>query len=435
LEALVSDVARPLPALAARVADVARQIASARVLLGAGRYEQAVSVAAAAVAMARPLGYDPVLAEALLVQGNARMRLAGRQDAVPLLLEATHLAISSRMDAVAVEAWARRAWAEGTSSEPAHALDGFDVVERLATRGHPASFAHALLLNNAGSVELSAGSRDRARGYLERALIEARAVTGPEALELIGIRENLAFVTDDHAQADQLLVRAAADLGEQLGAGHPDALDPQWMRGYVSIEDLGRVVEVLTPVCRAYDDHLALADRSAECWTEVGFVEEDLGHRALAVAALRRAVRTEDERSEARPYLALLQDGPRPATAMFGAALAALPARAGAPWWERLSRAKLTLGLGRARRAGGDLRGAREAFAEAIADLEPIVTAQRSLSDDRRLGRARVELALTLATMGLDSRASRQAAAAAAGWLTRVGGARAEIDRLASGGH
>src|SRR5262249_30180205 len=152
--------------------------------------------AGATVAAARALAYRPLLAEALLVDGHATM-MQKRHDAVPLLAEASTVALASGADALAIEAWARRASAVGTDIDPRMALDGRDLVEALATRVPSARFARALLYNNIGQVELASEQPARAQSAFERALTEARGVTGPGAIELMNVRTNLALVLDN----------------------------------------------------------------------------------------------------------------------------------------------------------------------------------------------------------------------------------------------
>ena len=96
-----------------------------------------------------------------------------------------------------------------------------------------------------------------------------------------------------------------------------------------------------------------------------------------------------------------------------------------------MSRAYLTLGLGRALREMGDLRRARKALERSIADLKPIVHEHPATSHARRLGRARVELAFTLFAMDANSAERTAVTEAAAAWLRRVGGSSLEISRLA----
>jgi tetratricopeptide (TPR) repeat protein len=430
LDALVSEVAPPPPTLAAPISELRRQITQAGIQVGAGRYEQAVAEARTAVANARKLDHEPVLAEALLVQGHAQMNLADREAAVPILAEATRVAMSSHADALAVEAWARRAFAQGTETDPDGALAGSDLIEPLAQRTASAAFARALLYNNIGNVQLARERRAEARESFGRALTESQKATGRGALELVVIRANLGLVTDDRVQGDKLVADAAAELADRLGADHPDTLEILRQRGFATIENLRQAVELLTPVCQAYELNTTFADRAARCWTEVGLVRWDLGDRDGAIKALEWAVPAPSQAPEDVPYLSLLRGDARAAAAQFAAAIAANPPKPNERWWDRQARARLTIGLGRARRQMGDLRGAREALERSIADLDAIVRVHPSTSQERRLGRARVELALTLSAIGTHESERASVTAAAMAWLRRVGGAPAELARL-----
>jgi len=107
-----------------------------------------------------------------------------------------------------------------------------------------------------------------------------------------------------------------------------------------------------------------------------------------------RATKASSDASEATAYVTLWrQRAAQTAAQQFAAAVAAVPPKANERWWVRAARARLTLGLGRARREMGDLGGAREAFERTIADLEPIVRDHHETNIERRLGSARVELA------------------------------------------
>lgn len=427
-----SEIARPPLALAALVAGIQRQVTQARIQAGAGRYTQAFAEARAAVARARALGYGPALAEALLVEGAARMRLPDRKEAVPILEEATTAALASHADAMAVEAWARRAWAQGTSIDPGGAPAGVGVIEPLALRTPSAEFARALLYNNLGSVELGTGQKARAQDHFGRALAEARKVTGDGALELVAIRANIGISLEDRAAGDSLLVEAADELARRLGPDHPDTLELRWLRGAVLIEDLRKAAEILTPACRAYAGHANLAGRTAECWTEVGLLRWDLGDPGQALEAIERATHAEAPAPEALAYLTLLRGDARTAARQFEAAVAASSPAPDDQWWDQLARAYLTLGLGRARRALGDLRGARQALEQTIAELAPIVGAHPATSYERHLGRARVELAFVLAALGAGSAECAQAAVPALAWLQGTGGTSREIEALAA---
>jgi tetratricopeptide (TPR) repeat protein len=431
---LQSDIVPPPRALEIPLVRVRQAIAQAHVHVGAGRYAQALTEASVAAYDARNLDYPPVLAEALVVQGHARMMLADRRAAIPIFDEATAVAVASRADALAVEAWARRAFLEGTSTGPGGALDGINLIEPLAQRIEGAAFARALLYNNIGCVELTRDREDsktRARDYFRRALGESRGVISEGALELLTIRANIGMSTEDRVEGDRLLVEVTEERARRLGAEHPDTLESRWLRGTVTIEDLRQAAELLTPVCRAYEQHTTLTRERAQCWTELGLLRWELGESDAAMRALEQAVAVRGDAPEAMPYLTLLRGDVPAAVRQFAEAIAQHPVTPSDNWWDRLSHACLTLGLGRARRAAEDLPGARRALEATVAELQQIVRSHGGTAYERRLGRARVELALVLTGTGASPADRAVAAAAAVAWLRRVGSSSIELEQLA----
>ena len=439
VRALASDVEPALPAQARPIAAIGDDLERARVQLAAGRADEAARGAASAVAAARALGYRPVLAEALLVEGRARTSPDDRPAAIARLSEATTLALSAGGDAIAIEAWARRAWVEGTGPHPEAALEGFAVIDALAVRTASA-FARALLHNNVGSVELGHGQRDRARALLERALEEARPVTGAGAIELIAIRTNTALATDAPARRDALFHEARAEFARLLGENHPDTLAAQFIWASTAVASFARATELVTAVCRGRELHSWLAPVTATCWLEVADLHSELGDRAGALAALERAGRfggdTNPETPEVAGYRLLWRGDVDPAVAAFTAALDELPPRADEPWYRAYTRARLSLGLGRALRAQHRPEPAAAALDRAIAVLEPIARDRRATTIDRRLGRARAELARARGELGAPPDQIRAPAAAALDWLRSAGAPPDELaalDRLTEG--
>jgi eukaryotic-like serine/threonine-protein kinase len=394
VDAMLAPIPPPAPAIAARASTVEGAIERAQVHVAAGRFADARTSAAAAVAGARELGYQPLLARALLVEGRAGMGFEDPTVARPALAEATSLALAVGDDALAVEAWARRAWVDGLAGQdPDRALAGQDVIAALATRTPSAGFARALLYNNLGAIAFSRGRRDEARAWHERALAEARRVTGPGAIELVNVRANAASTVDDPVRRDALLADVEADLARLVGADHPEALSLR-VRRAMWIPDLAAARGLLTSACDAYERyHRDLgAAPILECWSELGFVAEELGDRAAALAAMERAAALSPD-GEAGGYAALWRGDAATARERFERALAASDGAASPPLWIRFERGKLGVGLGIALRSAGAARPARAALERAIADLDEVRRAQPAAVVERRWARGRAELA------------------------------------------
>jgi tetratricopeptide (TPR) repeat protein len=438
IAALLASVAPPPPELAARAAAVSATLERALVEIGAGRIVEARDHSAAAVAGARALGYQPLLARALLAEGRAAMSFDDRTRAGPALGEAMKVGIEAGNDALGVEAWARRAWAMRTGGEdPAAAIAGLDVVEPLAARDRSPSFARALLENNLGSIAFSHGHREEARFRFERALADARGVTGPNAVEMVNVRGNAATVIDDPRQRDAALAEAESALAHLVGADHPETLRLRVRRAMV-LPELAGARDLLRSACDAYErfHHVLAAASAIECWSELGYIAEELGDQAEALAAMTRAAGLPEERPalpvEASGYLALWQGDARAASERFAGAM--IGRQANEAWWTTFERGKFGVGLGRARLRAGDPRGARAALEQAVADLVQIAREHPTAVVDRRLARGRAELAKAMMATGeLGARIAETARAAAA--LLRSEGGRAdeiaELERAA----
>jgi eukaryotic-like serine/threonine-protein kinase len=423
---LVSDVEPPPRAQSEAIAELEGWLAQARIQLAAGRYQQARDEAQIVVDVARTVGYAPLLAEALLAAGHAQMMLDGR-NAVPILAEATTVAMDANTDDIAVEAWARRAYSQGTLYDHEGALAGLDVIEPLARRTRTAGFARALLRNNIGAVEMARGHRDKARAAFERAVAESQQIRGAMPIELVGIRSNLALVTEDRAEADRHLTAVADDLASRLGREHPDTLAVRWLRGTVTIVELDRARAHLVEVCRGYDLHPILVEEIARCWGEVGLLQWELGQHDEALAAFERAARAGGTAfPQVGPYGMLLQDDARGAARQFADLLAERRRTPDEAWWQRRDRGELLLGLGRAHRKAGNLGGARTALAGAVSDFSAVVGISPIALNERRLGRAWIELALTLSSLGVQSVEIAPIARAAVAWIDQANVASAE---------
>jgi hypothetical protein len=298
--------------------------------------------------------------------------------------------MATGQDAIGIEAWARRAFVEVQLGDAADPLAGLDVVEALASRTRSA-FARALLANSVGNVELERSHRDAARRAFERALVAAREVTGPGAVELVNVRMNLALATDDPAERDRLFVEAHDSLARLLGADHPHTLIIEWTRVMKSVATPRDASEALSRLCSRYELHPALSERTAMCMVELADVRDMLGDRAGARAAIAHALELGAEKiddvPEAKGYAALWAGDPSGAIAAFEAALAARPVIAGESWYQAYTRTKAQLGLARALLAAH--RDAAGTLASATDALTVLARDQQAAAIERRLAVAR----------------------------------------------
>jgi tetratricopeptide (TPR) repeat protein len=318
----------------------------------------------------------------------------------------------------------------GTSTGAETSLSGLDVVEAVAAQKGTSHFARALLYNNVGSIEMALERRDRARTALERASREAASVVGEGAAELLNVQSNLALTTDDPERRDALLVEAEVHAARLLGEDHPDALEKRFERGMMTVS-FAKAIEVLGPTCAAFEE--PIAEHAAWCWAEVGFLRQELDDTAGAIKAMQRSTRFRVEHgpsAPALPYLHLWQGESIAAAGELQALLEARPARKESPWWDRQERADLELALGRAQRSAGRAGDAKRILISASASLADIADKHPAAAVDRRLGRARAELAKVLHSLGAPRGEVARYATPAAKWLRQAGGSASEIAAL-----
>jgi tetratricopeptide (TPR) repeat protein len=398
---LLSPVAPPPREAEATCGALSDELASLEIELRAARPDIQPRVDDA-VARARALGYAPLTARALRLAGVAALAVRDRPAAIASLGEATTLALTAGEHALAIEAYARRAFAEGTSGipRPEDALSGLPLVEALAA-GLPESdrAVRASLDNVAGTIEKAAGRLDRARAAFERALGHARAVTGPAALDLASIRTNLALVVPEPGRRLELARERIAIVEAALDAGHPLVLNAR-MTAALLEPDAARARAALAPTCAAYvalhpgQGHLIL-----ECQYELGLLAHAAGDAAAARTAFELAAATEhhggdgEQLALARAYVAMLDGDPARASRELDALIERIGPLDQVPWWYRLNVGDAWLARGAIAGAAGRAQAAREAFEAARRVLEPVVAIHDSPHYVRRLERARAGLA------------------------------------------
>jgi tetratricopeptide (TPR) repeat protein/predicted Ser/Thr protein kinase len=444
-EALAAEVPPPDDAaLAARVEELRARLRRVDALERAGRYPEALAAARDMAGEAAALQYGPVEAEALLAQGRSAMmiRPTAFASAIEPLRRAAEIGIEHRMWALAVEALARRFFVQAMLVEnPAEIQGLIPLVEAMSKQVADRGFARTLLLNNIGTVYMTQGDRERARGYFEQALDELERA--PEvALELTSVRKNLAMLTPDAARRAELMQQELERLEAALGESHPWTLDLRIAYAHYT-PDPEQARAVLAPACamieRFHDEQLG---SWITCLWYLGFLSAELGDHETASRSLARAA--ELGASGAVPDELAWDDLARGHAlherGEHEAALAELRAvrdrfAASEAWWRAQRAAHARLGLGLIEQALGRHRAASEELAAAARTFEELRGKNQDVEHEQRLAQARVALARSLAELGPDDRErAREQLAQARSWYEAIGGGYAprirELERL-----
>ncbi|MBZ0232040.1 MAG: hypothetical protein K8M05_06775 [Deltaproteobacteria bacterium] len=303
---------------------------------------------------------------------------------------ATHDALAVGDISMSIEAYARLAYAMGTTSDPSRATEGIELVEALAeSAGGSARFARALLHHNVGSVALARGDRAAARAAFEKARSLAADVEGSGAIELTVILRGLLLITDDAELREEIGDELVATRTRLLGARHPATLDGQVLAAEMH-EDPTVVRQRLDPSCRALATyHPGMGHYIGECGYELAWLAMAAGDREATRAAADLAIAAADHGADpdhvalARAYLQLASGDVAGAVA----ALAAVgrPIMDASPWWQRLVAADVSLGTALALASSRNASAARTAISRAtelyaqIADaMPPPILARRS---------------------------------------------------------
>lgn len=298
--------------------------------------------------------------------------------------EAQTIALAVGDLSTGLEAWARAAWLRATRGRP---FEGASVMTALAPRTTP--FARALMHNNLGGLALARGDRATARRELEAALVDARNVSGPGALELVNIRVTLAAAIDDPSRLSTLMREAEDEIIRLLGRDHPDALQVRLMRLNVvpmPDADLARQLGALCPRTEIHKH----GTRPARCWRELAYVRDALGDRSGALDALDHALafRPIEQQTLSEGYVYWWRGDLVRARAKFETALAELPPRPREPFFVTFARAEILLGSAELHAAVHDSAAARRAIDAAIAALVQVERDHPGAIVDRRRARA-----------------------------------------------
>ena len=290
---LLRAIVRPPedPATRARVADLRRRLADLKARADAGRFKEVLRPTQAAEAEARAIGYQPLLAEILLLEGVVYGHANESKAAEKTLVQAYWAADASRLDEVRATAATELVYIFGyQENEYDEAERWSGIADAVLQRVGGRDLLRAWQVNNIGVVRGRYGQRQAALQALQEALKLKEKALGHDHPD-VGITEgNIAVELEGLERNQEALAHAdrAVTLVENgFGSGHPELATQLNNRGEI-LDRLGRRREARQSFERArviWERELGLDDRSlAYALTGIGlsYLAEDDPQSALA---------------------------------------------------------------------------------------------------------------------------------------------------------
>jgi tetratricopeptide (TPR) repeat protein/predicted Ser/Thr protein kinase len=222
-KALMSRVKVPADANASGIEKVGQQLAQIKAMDDAGKYKDALPLAAKALDEARLVNYRPLEGEALLRYGEVQLRAGEGAAGQATLLQAAWAADASGDDHTRALIWCdlvSYGIEHSKDQLPTFLAQARAAVDRLGGDDE----ARALFLYILGHELIGEEKYDEARNAEEKALVLLEEVYGPDAIQVIRSLLVLALSYDSQGQEDEALSRYQAALAmveRSLGSTHP----------------------------------------------------------------------------------------------------------------------------------------------------------------------------------------------------------------------
>lgn len=214
------------PAIAAAVDELRRRLGAGAAQIESAKLREAEDALAGAVDRARELGYEPALAEALLVTGRLRQRRDRFAEAEKLLRQSYFAARRGGDDAVAGEAASLLARVVGIDlANRGESSLWQSLAELEVERGTGSAALELTVLESLGAVADFQGDYDRALDLRRRAFDTATMLYGDGHPRVARARVGLASTLQgmgDYGAAAAAYGEALATAEERLGEHHPE---------------------------------------------------------------------------------------------------------------------------------------------------------------------------------------------------------------------
>jgi serine/threonine protein kinase len=295
---LLRAVVRPPedPALKARVEALREEIADLKARFDSGKWKETLKVAPTLIEKARKVGYMPLVAEGLLLEGSILVKASDPATAEKVIAESFWLADASRHDEVRAEAAAKLVFVVGYqqghfADAERWAVAARSVLQRLG--GH--ELLQAWLLNDLGCVYDLRGDKELAVEALKEGLALKERALGHDHPD-VGVSEgNLGLSLKELGRNEEALIhidRAIALVSKGLGAGHPDLATDLSNRGEI-LNALGRYREAresFEKACEIWERELGTENLNlGYALTGIGLGHLAEGNAAAALVPLERA--------------------------------------------------------------------------------------------------------------------------------------------------
>jgi len=283
------------------------RLSEIRALGRVGRVAEGIRAIVGLEAEARPVGYVPLLAEVLLVEGRMHLDVSDMDSGIRALEDAVWAAELCRHDEVAAEAAATLVYATG------HAQLRFDAgeiwsrhAETVLGRMGGHELIRGWLFNNRSVMRARQGRLRDAVEDVHRAIEAKEKALGPQDADVGISLMNVAVYLDDLGEtmrAATYIERAVKTMQETLGRDHPTAA--MAFANYAEILNrLGRYGEALEPANQALTVMERETDPEGVYVTHplvaLGVSHVGLGQYREALPSLERAARIR-EAKEASP--------------------------------------------------------------------------------------------------------------------------------------
>ena len=291
----LAGVLPPPPTLRLAVAELRARIDRDRARQQTVEANAALDDIERVLAQTRPLGYAPLLGEALLVRGRLQVRAGRFAAAAESFQEAAAAAGTGHDDDTLVDAWTERAHIVGI--ELAHRDEGLayiDAADALAARAQSPARPRAAIRQTAGGIFAQAQQLAAGRAALEEAVRlyeQARGGNHPDVANALRLLANVCERQGDLVTARRHAERARAILSMALGPNQPEvaAVTDSLAAISLSERDLPRALAEYREVLeleRAIGDQPSIAT----AYTNIADVLRMLGRNDESRAELERAL-------------------------------------------------------------------------------------------------------------------------------------------------